>query len=156
VIPVFIAWCVVSSILSTSDYFLLWWIGVGLLLALNHAFTYSTASAEDDSYKRLRPNIIECKIIDWLIQRDIRWWQIPKWCWLRNVYQERQRAEGRRQKEYSPLFSAATIMEQGFKTPTETKFSGSKSVGVESPSDLSLLPSAFCPLPSSTFLLPRN
>jgi hypothetical protein len=50
------------------------------------ANTNPTEQNSDDSYKRLRPNIIECKIIDWLIQRGIRWWQIPKWCWLHNVY----------------------------------------------------------------------
>ncbi|NJO93943.1 MAG: hypothetical protein HC820_05515 [Hydrococcus sp. RM1_1_31] len=38
IIPATAAWCVVSSILSTSDYFLLWWFGVALLLLLTEAF----------------------------------------------------------------------------------------------------------------------
>ena len=53
------------------------------------------------------------------------------------------------QKEYCPGALCCSLREQGFKTPTEPKFSGSKSGGVESPSDLSLLPSASCLLPCS-------
>jgi hypothetical protein len=39
VIPALIIWCIVSSIFSTSDYSLLWWIGVGLLWLLDYAFS---------------------------------------------------------------------------------------------------------------------
>ncbi|BAY65634.1 hypothetical protein NIES22_57410 [Calothrix brevissima NIES-22] len=59
-----------------------------------------------------------------------------------------QEAEGRR--EFWLLSSVRDRREQGFKTPTERRFSGSRSGGVESPSERNLLPSAFVLLPSST------
>ena len=62
------------------------------------------------------------------------------------IYQRRQRAEGRRQKE-CPLSGARDRSELGSNTPTS--LSCPRSVGVESPSERNLLPSASCLLPSS-------
>jgi hypothetical protein len=62
----------------------------------------------------------------------------------------RQRAGGRRKTALSNNYR--DHREQGFKTPTEREFSGSKSVGVESPTEKLLLPPASCLLPPSIYI----
>jgi hypothetical protein len=64
-----------------------------------------------------------------------------------------RKAGGRGQEAGGKLRSAycRDLMEQGFKTPTELSFSGSKSVGDSTPTDLLLLPPASCLLPPASF-----